>query len=136
MPNEIPVVFHNGSNYDYYFINKQIANEFEGQFHYLGENKDKYKTFSVPINKEITKIDKDSTESVVNISYKIRFTDSARFMASSSSNLVDNLAEGIHKIKYKDCDCFLEYENVSRTIWQNINIYFAINIIQTSLMKN
>ena len=33
-------------------------------------------------------------------------------MASSSSYLVDNLAEGIHKIKYKGCDCFLEYESV------------------------
>ena len=32
-------------------------------------------------------------------------------MASSLSNLVDNLAEGIHKIKCKDCDCFLEYES-------------------------
>ena len=29
-------------------------------------------------------------------------------MASLLSNLVDNLAEGIHKIKCKDCDCFLE----------------------------
>ena len=38
----------------------------------------------------------------------LKFIDSARFMASSSSNLVDNLAEGIHKIKCKDCDCFLE----------------------------
>ena len=27
-------------------------------------------------------------------------------MASSLSNLVDNLAEGVHKIKCKDCDCF------------------------------
>ena len=33
-------------------------------------------------------------------------------MASSLSNLVYNLAEGIHKIKWKDCDCFLEYESV------------------------
>ena len=33
-------------------------------------------------------------------------------MSSSLSNLVDNLAEGIHKIKCKDCDCFLEYESV------------------------
>ena len=32
-------------------------------------------------------------------------------MASSLSNLVDNLREGIHKIKCKDCDCFLEYES-------------------------
>ena len=33
-------------------------------------------------------------------------------MASSSSNLADNLTERIHKIKCKDCDCFLEYESV------------------------
>ena len=32
-------------------------------------------------------------------------------MASSLSNLVNNLSEGIHKIKCKDCDCFLEYES-------------------------
>ena len=30
-------------------------------------------------------------------------------MASSLSNLVNNLAEGIHKIK--NSDCFLEYES-------------------------
>ena len=33
-------------------------------------------------------------------------------MATSLSNLVDNLTEGIYKIKYKDFDCFLEYESV------------------------
>ena len=33
-------------------------------------------------------------------------------MASSLSNLVNNLTEGIHKTKCKDCDCFLEYESV------------------------
>ena len=32
-------------------------------------------------------------------------------MTTSLSNL-HNLAEGIHKIKCKDCDCFLEYEIV------------------------
>ena len=35
-----------------------------------------------------------------------------RFMASSLSNLVDNLTEGIYKIKCKDCDCFLECQSV------------------------
>ena len=33
-------------------------------------------------------------------------------MASSLSNLVDNLAEGIHKIKCKGYDYFLEYEGI------------------------
>ena len=33
-------------------------------------------------------------------------------MASSLSNLVDNLAEGIHKIKCKDCGCFFKYGSV------------------------
>ena len=33
-------------------------------------------------------------------------------MASSLSNAVDNLAEGIHKIKCKSCDFFFEYESV------------------------
>ena len=31
-------------------------------------------------------------------------------MSSSLSNLVDNLTEGVHKIKCKNCDYFLEYE--------------------------
>ena len=33
-------------------------------------------------------------------------------MVTSLSNLVNNLTAGIHKIKFKDCDCFLEYEHV------------------------
>ena len=53
----------------------------------------KVQTFSVPIEKEMTKIDKDGNESVVTISCKIKFIDSARFMATLLSNLVDNLAE-------------------------------------------
>ena len=37
----------------------------------------KYKTFSVPTEKEITGINKDSNESIVTISYKIKFIDNA-----------------------------------------------------------
>ena len=33
-------------------------------------------------------------------------------MASSLSNLVDDLEVGIHKIKWKDCRCFLECGSV------------------------
>ena len=34
-------------------------------------------------------------------------------MATSLSNLVNNVTEGIHKIKCKDCDCFLENEGAN-----------------------
>ena len=80
----------------------------------LGKKKKKRKvqTFSVPIEKAATFIDKDDNESVVTMSYKTNFIDSARFIATSLSNLADNLTVGAHKIKCKDCDCFLEYESV------------------------
>ena len=48
-PKEIPVVFHDGSTYDYHFIIKELAEEFKEQFECLGENTEKYITFSVPI---------------------------------------------------------------------------------------
>ena len=53
---------------------------------------------------------------------KTKFIDNARFMATSLSNLADNLAEGIHKIKCKDCSYFLEYENINENL---INYKFS-----------
>ena len=64
-------------------IIKELANESEGQFECIGENKEKYKTLSVPIKKEVWKTDKESNETVETVSYKITFIDSARFTTSS-----------------------------------------------------
>ena len=75
-----------------------------------------YKIFSVSVEKDITNIDKYGNQSVVTISYKIKFIDIARFMASSLSNHVDNLTEGIQKIKCKDCSAknnFIKYKCLS-----------------------
>ena len=69
------MVFHDGSNYDYHLIIKELAEEFEGQFKCLGENTQKYTTFSVPIKKELG--------NDLKITYRIKFVDCARFMASS-----------------------------------------------------
>ena len=52
-------------------------------FECLQENTERYKTLSVPIEKDDTKIDKDGSESVVTICYKIKFIDNEKFMATS-----------------------------------------------------
>ena len=78
-----------------------LAEEFERQFTCLGEHTEKYITFSVPMEKEVTRIDKNGEEITKNISYKLQFNDRPRFMASSLSNLVNHLSERIHKIKCK-----------------------------------
>ena len=96
---------------------KERVEEFEKQFTCLGEGIKKYVTSKVPIEKEATAIDKNGEEITKNMSYRLQFTASARF-------IVEFLSEGIHKIrcKYghndKECetcrikctyyDCFLE----------------------------
>ena len=80
-------LFTKGWNYDYYFIIKELGNEFEWHFYCLEENTEKYKNFSVPIENEVTEIDEDGNKNVIIICYKIKFIDSARFMATSLSNL-------------------------------------------------
>ena len=80
----------------------------------------------------MVKTEKNREEITKSISYILQFIDSARFMATSLSNLVNNLPEGIHKfkckykhinknvklgikcecgIKCKYCDYFFEYIN-------------------------
>ena len=41
VPERIPIIFHNGSNCDYHFIIKELAEEFKKQFTCLGENTEK-----------------------------------------------------------------------------------------------
>ena len=64
---EIPVKINNGSKNDYHFIIKELVEEFKSQFECLGENTEKYITFSVPIKKE--------NEDGKTITYKIKFID-------------------------------------------------------------
>ena len=92
VPKEIPVVFHNDSTYDYHFIIKELVKKFDGNFECLREKTEKYLTFSVPIKKKIENKD-------LEITYKIKFIDSYRFMSSLLSKLTDNLFEGIHNNK-------------------------------------
>ena len=101
----IQIIFHNGSTYDCHFIIRELVKEFEGNFECLGENTEKYITFSVPIKKRVENKDME-------ITYKIKFVDSFRFMATSLSKLVDNLTEGIHNHKCIKCKSNLCYMKV------------------------
>ena len=115
---EIPVVFHNGSTYDYHFIMKELVKEFEGNFDCLGENTEKYITFSVPLKK---KIENKNLE----ITYKIKFIDSFRFMSSSLSKLVDNLSEGIPDHLKSNLDYVRITKNKKLLLkYFNCNIYY------------
>ena len=64
----------------------------EGKIECYEENREKYKTFSFPIGKEILKNDKDSNEDITTVCYKKKFIDSARFMVSPFSDLLVNLS--------------------------------------------
>ena len=102
IPKEIPIVFHNGFTYDYHFIIKELVKEFDENFECLGENTEKYITFSVPLKKKIENKN-------IEITYKIKLVDSFRFMSSSLSKLVDNLSEGLHNNKCLDYESCLDY---------------------------
>ena len=130
---EIHVVFHNGSTYDYHFVIKELVKKFKGSFECLGENTEKYITFSVPIKKKIENKD-------LEITYKIKFIDSYRFMSSSLSKLVDNLSEGIHNYRCLDCNSCLDYvpitknENLLLKCF-NCNIYYKKKFYKQFIKK-
>ena len=91
----------NGSNHDYHFIIKKLVGEFKNQFTCLRENSEKYITFTAPIEKEVTRIDKNGEEILKYVSYILQFINSSKIYGKILWNLADNLSEGIHRIKYK-----------------------------------
>ena len=107
IPKETPIYFtyiYYSSTYNYHFIIKELVKEFDGNFECLGENTEKYITFSVPIKKEIKNENK-----IIKITFNIKFIDSFRFISTSLSKLVDNLSEGLHNNKCTDCRSCLDY---------------------------
>ena len=76
---EIPIVFHNGSGYDYHFIIKELAKEVDG-LECIGDNSERYITFKAIFNRK-----KEA--------YKLKFIDTFRFTFGSLKNLLDNLTE-------------------------------------------
>ena len=115
---EVPVLFHNGSVYDYHFIIKCLAREFIGNFECLGENTEKYISFTVPVKKVIN--DKE-------IKYRIRISDSYRFMNESLSKLVDNLSE----LKDKEIDS----DVLIKRFYNTYRLYNTYQLIDNDINK-
>ena len=106
VPQEIPVKIHNRSTFDYHFIIRKLAEEFKGQFEWLGENTEKYITFSIPIKKE--------NDNGKTITYKTKYSDTCRFMQRKLSSLADNLSESNNK----NCKKCMERKKID----QNVNL--------------
>ena len=99
-----------------------MADTFKGQFECLGENTEKYITFSLPIKKEVEeeeaadgkegnskkkqdhskKEEDDNSKKKKKITYKLKFNDSHRFMQSKLLDLVKNLS-GIFNMECIRC---------------------------------
>ena len=94
MPNEIPAVFYSGSKYDFHLIIKELANEFDGQFDCIAKYTEKCKTFSIPIEKEVLKIDKEGNKTTEFISYNIKFIDSMKLWQHLDQTLESNILIG------------------------------------------
>ena len=94
VPKDIPIIIHNAS-YDTHFIINQLAIEFKGELNCIGDNMEKYITFSVTIKKECN--------NGKTITHKLNFIDSFRFMSTSLSELADNMSGIFNSIECKSC---------------------------------
>ena len=99
-----------GQNYVYHFTIKELAKEIEGKFYLCTRTWWRIHNFFSQWQKDLLRIERNRKEISKTISYKLQFIDSARFKASLLPNLVDNLAEGIHKVKWKN-------EHNSKKMW-------------------
>ena len=83
----------------------------------------KYINFTVPIKKEVTRIDNNGEEITKHISYILQL----RVMASSLSNLLHNFSEGIHRIKLDTM--------IKNVKYVELNISFAIAFLNIQILK-
>ena len=114
VPKDIPIIIHNAS-YDTHFIINQLAEEFKGELDCIGENMEKYITFSAPIKK---KCDNGKT-----ITYKLRFMDSFSFMPASLSKLVDNISGNFNSIECKSCTENNRFEECKKLVEEVIKSF-------------
>ena len=100
---EIPVVIHNGSNYDFHLIIKELAKNFREEIQCIPEDTETCKTFSITIMHKRA----EKSQYLCNV----RFIDRNKVMQGSLDSHVNNLSE------LNVCNCLNKSE-------QNIKIKY------------
>ena len=116
---DIPVFFHNGTNYDFNLIINELPKEFRSELQCISLNGEKVMSFSIPIKKK-TYVNPKNTKKKL-LTYNLRFIDSARHMNESLSALVDNLS-GLSKCKCEKPP----FQNI-KTTCKEINNEYIVN---------
>ena len=116
---DIPVFFHNGTNYDFNLIISELAKEFRSELHCILLNGEKFMSFSIPIRKKVYANSKNNKKKL--LTYNLRFIDSARHMNESLSTLVDNLS-GLNKCKCEKPS----FDNI-KTTYEVINNEYMVH---------
>ena len=106
---DIPVVIHNGSNYNFDLIIKELAEEFNEEIHCIPEDKEKHKSFSIPI----------MYKSIENYDFpcNLRFIDSKKLMFGSLDSYINNLSE------IYSCNCSSKINQQIKRKYDNKKIY-------------
>ena len=116
---DVPVFFHNGTNYDFNLIIPELVKEFRSELRCIPLNGEKFMSFSIPIKKK-TYANSRSTKKKT-LTYYLRFIDSARHMNESLSSLADNLS-GL-----KNCYCEKSSFDNIKTTYNVINNEYIVN---------
>ena len=116
---DIPVFFHNGTNYDFNLVIPELAKEFKPELHCIPLNGEKFMSFSIPIKKKTYANSKNTKKKL--LTYNLRFIDSARHMNESLCTLVDNLS-GL-----RNCYCEKKSFDNIKTTYKVINNEYIVN---------
>ena len=116
IPKDIPIIIHNAS-YDTHFIINQLAEEFKGELDCIGENMEKYFTFSTTMKKKC--VDGKT------ITHKLIFIDRFRFMAALLLEL-DNMSGNLNSIECKSCAENNRYEKCKKIIEGLIKMFASM----------
>lgn len=96
----IPIVFHNLTNYDSHFLMKKIATAFDGDISVIPLTDQQYISFT----KTVPSLHSNDYSKFI----RLRFIDSFRFMASSLDQLTSLLPSDKKRILHNECskDCY------------------------------